>query len=143
MRISDWSSDVCSSDLISGVTDVQVPRQEKSGQVGIGIGNSWIYTGQADFVVATTEERTGITLLDGGLKAVSRREKKERSLQVPGDRVSIENGRTLNGTPTDIVVTMHTDRVDDALQWARAIKEYRDVTLGEFISTDAGRFKIR
>src|SRR3546814_9339750 len=38
---------------------------------------------------------------------------------------------------------MHTDRVDDALQWARAIKEYRDVPLDEFIRADAGRFNIR
>lgn len=128
---------------VSGIAFVQVPRQENSGQVGIGTGNSWIYTGKADFVVATAEERTGITLLDGGLRAVSRREKKERSLQVPGDRVSIENGRALDGTPTDIVVTMHSDRVADALQWARAIKEYRDVPLDEFIRENAGRFHIR
>lgn len=128
---------------VSGIAFVQVPRQENSGPIGIETGNSWIYTGKADFVVATTEERTGITLLDGGLKAVSRREQKEKSLQVPGDRVSIESGRALNGTPTDIVVAMHSGRVADALQWARAIKEYRNVPLDEFIRENAGRFHIR
>ena len=128
---------------VSGVAFVQVPRRENSGQVGIGTGNSWIYTGKADFVVSTTEERTGITLLDGGLKAVSQREKKEKSLQVPGDQVSIENGRAFNGTPTDIVVAIHSGRVADALQWARAIKEYRNVPLDEFIRENAGRFHIR
>src|SRR3546814_13489988 len=60
MRISDWSSDVCSSDLITLVTETVLEHEgEHAGAVRIGVGPDMAAIGEEAVGLAFGEGRVG------------------------------------------------------------------------------------
>src|SRR3546814_11969664 len=81
MRISDWSSDVCSSDLLALVATVQVPNPEHRGYPREQIVGFAHYLRNADgrgaeyaLVIGDEWQRRGLGApLMGGLRSAERR----------------------------------------------------------------------
>src|SRR3546814_10584339 len=86
MRISDWSSDVCSSDLIGGVLPVElgaVPRRRARSDVTLGFGHREIRLAQ---------HRVRIGLVWAGVQS-RRGVGNARNIHVPPRRAVLEIGR--------------------------------------------------
>src|SRR3546814_4174214 len=64
MRISDWSSDVCSSDLLLTMKQLRMPRPKIGIALGAGVARGWTHIGvlkalkragiEADIVAGTS-----------------------------------------------------------------------------------------
>src|SRR3546814_18187127 len=80
MRISDWSSDVCSSDLHVGVFPEQIvhwewmKRQVETAGRPIKVLNLFGYTGVASLVAASAGAE--VTHVDASKKAIGRSEER-------------------------------------------------------------------
>src|SRR3546814_16334711 len=103
MRISDWSSDVCSSDLAEEVGDgrmevdaavrlaaVQVERDREDGQLG---GDEQV---QQHFAPAELEQATGEEI--PGRSKHRKTDSRDRKSVVEGKSVSVRVGLGVRGT---------------------------------------------
>src|SRR3546814_14927822 len=88
MRISDWSSDVCSSDLFKYANAMQVPRLEKV-VVNMGVGEA---VGDSKKVMAAVGDLTAIT----GQKPVVTRAKKAIANFKLRDRTRVGQGKSVS-----------------------------------------------
>src|SRR3546814_13300754 len=106
MRISDWSSDVCSSDLFKYANAMQVPRLEKV-VVNMGVGEA---VGDSKKVMAAVGDLTAIT----GQKPVVTRAKK-----------AIANFKLREGMGIGAKVTLRRERMYEFLDRLVSSEERR------------------
>src|SRR3546814_9772218 len=104
MRISDWSSDVCSSDLILGCGERQVPRTWESASRSQGYrGRRWVRGIPEARVDRPTESGISDEYRQGGgaVLAAEGAAQGDRMDQTVDDR-RVSDGREWRGAPTGL-----------------------------------------
>lgn len=118
---------------ISGEAFIEVPEQRKPGKLIVETSNSQLQTVGGNFAVFARSGFTKATLTRGSLATLSRQGIHSKALDCPGDQTVVRSYATTNNAITDSIFFRRNADVGEALVWTKATRNYRNVSLRQFV----------
>lgn len=122
-----WYMQLC------GEAYIEMPGKGKPGRLIVETSNSQLQTAGGSFAVLALPGYTKATLISGSAVALSRRSIHSKKLDCPGDQTVVKSYARINDTVADSLFFKRNGDVKEALVWTKATRNYRNVSLRQFV----------
>lgn len=126
------SQDTCYVQL-SGEAYIEVPEKGKPERLIVETSNSQLQTVGGSFAILAHPGYTKATLISGRAATLSRQGIHSKELDCPGDQTIVKSYDKTNDAIADSIFFNHNNDVGEALIWTKATRNYRNVSLRQFV----------